>query len=320
MADAPGDFIERLEIEGGIMPASSGAGGITGCSRKKNVLTELINYTNNEFKNISREKIFNRNHSLALSNPGSFGELIALHMYPKSIGSGSKGGCAFDNVELNPTTKKIDTAREVKSVVLEGTKKCKNKKCGKKAPRFQTKCLFCDNTEFTLKHDSRAGICAKAHIEYKEILKEYIIFVIKYNESKNAINIRCFKILSSNLYFNEYVENQYNNGGNTCNLLPYSWDWQLSGPIKLFDIDFYEDKEHNINMYDLENKNHEKLQLINSNTDRKVFTKSCLENYSDEITEEMFGTDGLSYDEYAGKFKHTQKSFGKPRGETSRIR
>ena len=46
---------------------------------------------------IKFEKKYNKNISVAFDGMGKFGELLATIIFPESIGSASKGGCAFDN-------------------------------------------------------------------------------------------------------------------------------------------------------------------------------------------------------------------------------
>ena len=56
----------------------------------------------------------------------------------------------------------------------------------------------------------------KAHKDYynnKYNLNEYILFTAsEFNDKDESINLKCFKILSSNEYFSEYINNQYENG------------------------------------------------------------------------------------------------------------
>lgn len=196
---------------------------------------ELIYWSKDEKRNIEKEKNLNRNLCFAFNGLGDKGEEFALYMYPESIGGSSKGGIAFDNIEINENME-TKFAREIKFVCLEGTKECK--KCKKKCPRFQNNCICCNGNKFKLISDSRAGISSTAHVKYKSLLKEYIIFVMTFNEDKYIINLKCFKFLSTNKYFDAYITNQYENGkGKSCNFLPYSYDWHLSGPIKIMDVD-----------------------------------------------------------------------------------
>ena len=145
----------------------------------------LKNGGSQQFRNIQKEKTQGKNQCYAFLGCGNYGEQLALHMFPKSIGSGSKGGCASDNREYEDG--KLVKTREIKCISLEGTKSCK--KCEQKAPRFQEKCWFCDGNKFTLKPDSRFAPNAKTHFESKKDLKleEYILIVSKFNE-KNRLH------------------------------------------------------------------------------------------------------------------------------------
>jgi len=199
-----------------------------------NFYNELMYWSNDEKRNIEKEKNLNRNLCFAFNGLGDKGEEFALYMYPNSIGGSSKGGMAFDNIELDENME-IKFAREIKFVCREGTKECK--KCKKKCPRFQNECIFCNGNEFKLISDSRASLSSTAHLKYKE-LQEYIIFVMDFNEKKFIINLKSFKFLSTNKYFDAYIKNQHDNSkSKTCNFIPYSYDWHLSGPIKIMNVD-----------------------------------------------------------------------------------
>lgn len=50
-----------------------------------NFFSELNDWKNQEFKNIEREKKFNRNHYFSFKNLGNFGEFLVLLLFPKSI-------------------------------------------------------------------------------------------------------------------------------------------------------------------------------------------------------------------------------------------
>jgi len=286
---------------------------------KKNLYEEIIEWCSSEFKNIRREKTFNKNMSFAFTDLGDTGELFTLILYPESIGSSSKGGCAFDNKEYNDDyTFKI--TREVKFLSLDGSKICKtcetlNKTNGTKretkVPRFQTKCLFCKESNFYIPKDSRWGISAKAHKDYCNNtykLNEYILFLSEFDETNNCINLKCYKIYSSNKYFTDYIENQYENGkGNTCNFQPYSWDFYLSGPISLFDINIDENGEISENFFDLKNENIMNVpkSIIEKNK------KNC--TYEGAVPEE-----GLKYSNIIDVCTIKKKSLGKKRGTITR--
>ena len=272
---------------------------------KKKIYSRLIHWAKEEKKNIQKEKTMNRNLCFTFKGLGDIGEELALYMYPKSIGGSSKGGGAFDNKEINENKETI-FAREIKFVCLEGTKKCK--KCKNKCPRFQDSCIFCGNNKFDKISDSRASISAKSHIQYKHLLGEYIIFVMEYNEKNNIINLKCFKFLSNNEYFDKYIKNQHEKGGQNCNFIPYNYDWYLSGPINIIniDIDISEiEPKLNIIYYDIQS-------IIYENVPNSVFYKEEIEKYN--ITEKY-----TKYEDIVIKdIPIRNKCLGKPRGIVTR--
>lgn len=276
-----------------------------------------------DFKNIQKEKTSTRCQSFAFGDLGSFGEELALYMYPNSIGSGSKGGCAFDNKEVGINMETIK-AREVKCVSLDGSKECVSEMCKghkRKAPRFQTTCSYCGESNFKLRHDSRCGISAKAHMDYHDILSDYILIPCKYEPLTDTINIRAYRINSNNNYFHNYVQTQHNDGkGDTCNLLPYTYDFHLSGPVLLFDISVSQSGDAVVHYFDLDSQNVVPIPLYNENTNTTIFTPKILADYSDGITVEMFKNNGgcIDYNEHINKFRIKNKSHGKERGVTVR--
>ena len=132
-------------------------------------------------------------------------------MYPETIGSGSKGGMSFDNKTLGQDNQLV-SVKEVKTVSLIGTKICTI--CNYKCPPFQTKCIYCKGDDFKNKSDSRASISSGAHIKYKHLINHYIIFVQDYDDNTKTISIKGYKFLSTNNYFNRYIQNQYDSGNN----------------------------------------------------------------------------------------------------------
>lgn len=281
----------------------------------KNLQDEIVDWAKEEFKNIKKEKKLNKNISLAFGNIGGKGEMFTIMLFPESIGSSSKGGCAFDNKEYNKDGK-FKITREVKFLSLDGSKICntcvsQNNKTETKVPRYQTACLFCKQSDFHIPKDSRWGISAKAHKDYYNDtykLNEYILYISETNDDGNKINFKCFKILSSNEYFIKYIDNQFTNGvGNTCNFMPYSWDFYLSGPIILFDIDINEDGSINENFWNLSN-NH------TMNIPKSIIIKNKIYcSYNGIIPEE-----GLEYSEGIKFCVIKNKSLGKKRGTVTR--
>jgi len=271
------------------------------------MITCIEDFSKQTRKNILFEEIKNKNFTKAFKNIGDFGEELVLHMFPESIGSGSNGGCAFDNVELNENkTEKL--AREVKTLSKIQPKQCIN--CKYKIPYFQKICIKCNGVEFKIISDSRFGICSKAHIEYKNLLQEYILIILNYDIITKYINIKMIKLDANNEYFNNYISNQFENSNksNNCNLLPFSYDFHLSGPIMLLDYDI--DENHNII------KNYE---TINSTTIMdipvNIFTKK--EKQDMNINENI---ETIPYDTYKQYFTLRKKNLNKDRGTTSRLK
>ena len=277
---------------------------------KTHLKQEISEWGLDEFKKINKKKKLNKDLCFAFLGLGEIGELFTLIMFPNSIGSASKGGCSFDNREgYNEATGGYNITREVKFASLDGSKQCS--RCKIKTSRFQTECLKCGGKNFKLINDSRWGISAKAHKDYynnKYNLNEYILYVSEFNDKDENINLKCFKILSSNRYFSEYINNQYENGkGNTCNMLPYSWDFHLSGPIMLFDINIKNNGIISENFWNLDNTN---IVNIPKNLIKKN-KKNC--NYEGVIPNE-----GLDYNNYIQYFAMKKKNLGKDRGEVVR--
>lgn len=259
-----------------------------------------------EKQNILKERTFNRNFPFAFLGLGNLGEELVLYLDENSLGSSSKGGCSYDNIVEIDSNFNTLKAREIKFISLNGTKQCK--KCEQKAPPFQLKCLKCSDNNFKLISDSRSGISASAHVKYGHIIQEYVIFISDYDEKCDILNLKCFKILSDNIYFANYCKNQFENGkGNTCNLLPYSYDWYSSGPIKLLDL--------NIICKNL-NENNNFLEILFDNFDNNISEKIPIELLKHlEIDNSI---DFIDYIEIKDQLTLKPKLLGKKRGELTR--
>jgi hypothetical protein len=280
---------------------------------KNQLIQELKDFGINEKKNIIKEKTRNNNQCYAFLGGGDFGEQITLSIFPGTIGSASKGGMSFDNKTLDKD-KNIKSAKEVKFVCLVGTKECKS--CKQKCPPFQKKCIYCNGENFKNYSDSRAGISSKAHIDFKEYINEYIIYVQDYDEKKEIISIIGYKFLSKNMYFNNYIQNQYDSGnknGGTCNLLPYSFDWYMSGPIKFIDIHIDISKFEPIikyNIYNLKSEIYDNIPVVDF---EKILNKNELELFYELPKEKR-----SEYLHVCSKLNIRNKSIGKSRGTTTR--
>jgi hypothetical protein len=263
-------------------------------------------YIAREILNIAKEKNGQKNISYAFRGIGDFGEELATILYPNSYCSASKGGCSFDNFELDLGPNfKITSAREVKTCCHIQPKKCK--KCKEKVPYYQEKCSFCKNDKFIYITDSRFSINAKSHFDYIDLLKEYLLIII--NDKNGIINISVFMIKSSNSYFNNYVKNQLENSksSDTCNLVPYSYDFYSSGPIKIIGLDY--DSSGNLIKEYVDRFNNTSIDL----------DRVCL-NAEEKI---MYGFDGtvqtIPYEDIKDRLVIRKKNLNKPRGKTSRL-
>lgn len=280
------------------------------------ILTEdLKEYGINEKRNIDKEKTRNRNQPYAFIGGGDLGEQLTLDMYPETIGSASKGGMAFDNKTLGKDNK-VDSAKEVKFVCLIGTKKCKN--CKNKCPPFQERCSYCKSDNFKYMSDSRACISSEAHIKYKHIITEYIIFVQDYDNTRQIITIKCFKFSNRNSYFNRYIQNQYDSGkkkGGACNFIPYSYDWFMSGPISIMNVDINISKNEPEIVYHLYNP----LSDIYDDVPNSMLENILTSKEKTIILDKTKLINGcFDYDYIKDKFKLRPKNIGKSRGSTSR--
>jgi len=280
------------------------------------ILTEdLKEYGINEKKNIDKEKTRNRNQPYAFISGGDFGEQLTLDMYPETIGSASKGGMAFDNKTLGKNNELV-SAKEVKFVSRIGTKLCKI--CKNKCPPFQITCLYCKSDNFKYMSDSRAGISSEAHIKYKHLIDVYIIFVQDYDNTTQTITIKCFKFSTKNSYFNTYIQNQYDSGkkkGGTCNFIPYSYDWFMSGPISIMNVDINISKNEPEIVYHLYNP----LSDIYDDVPNSMLEKILTSKEKIIILDKTKLINGcFNYDYIKDIFKLRPKNIGKSRGSTSR--
>jgi hypothetical protein len=267
-------------------------------------IKDFINeYIREEIINIEKEKNGNKNLSKAFRGIGDFGEELATIINPNSFGSASKGGCAFDNFEIN-SSGDIISATEVKTCCHIQPKKCK--KCSKKIPYYQKICSFCNGNEFSKINDSRFGIDAKAHFDYIELLKDYLLIYI--NDIDNIIKISVFVIKSSNIYFNNYIKNQLEKSekSNTCNLLPFSYDFYSSGPIKIIDLEY--DLIGNLLSEYIDRFNDMYLDFDTSCLTSIEKNKYCIK---DEKT--------IPYKEIQNKLEIRNKKLNKERGQTTRL-
>ena len=279
-------------------------------SHESEIKEYIQEYMKNEIQNIYKERKGLKNISKAFRGVGDFGEELTTMIFPKSVCSGSKGGCAFDNNEYNETGELL-LAREVKTCCLMQPKKCNICNSKQKTPYFQEVCIFCKQNNFTHKSDSRFGIDSKSHFKYIDYIKEYVLILIDYDNIANQINLKVFIVDSNNEYFAHYLKNQLEKSekSDTCNLLPYSYDFYSSGPIKIIDLTM--DIECNIvNEY---------INLTNTipiEFDTRILKKK--EKIQMNIPEDT-GVVFIPYHKIKEQLILRDKNLNKDRGDTSRI-
>ena len=272
---------------------------------KNNILQVLLKYIREQKEKIIEEK-GSRNVSRAFLGIGDEGEYWATILFHDTWGCASKGGCAFDNIYFDQTEQRIISAKEIKTCCRIQPKDCTY--CHRKVAYFKDKCPFCDNDSFKYNNDSRFSIDAKSHVDYKNKIRQYLVFVI--DNILNEINIKCFVINSSNSWFDQYINNQLNGSAksNTCNMLPYKFDFHCSGSIKIFDISFNLDQEDDycIHFFDRFNNVYENIPV-------SIFTHKEKKNYNINP-----GLESISYLDIIDKIEHRKKAYNRKRGVISR--
>jgi hypothetical protein len=244
---------------------------------------------------IELEKSNTKNIPLAFIGIGNFGENICSLISGK-LGSGSKGGCAFDLINKENTK-----ADEVKTICLIQPKSCNE--CKIKVPFFQKICLGCNKSNFKKIRDSRAGINVFEHFKYEEKFENYWIVIIDLiHEIEEIIEIKIYKIDAKNEYFRKLLKTQLEKSNSrTTNLLPYSYDFYASGPELTYEIKLYKD---NIDL----KKNMKTMEF-----DTCVLTKKEKELYQIDKTIKK-----IEYIIIKDKLQLRSKSYNKPRGNLIR--
>jgi hypothetical protein len=184
----------------------------------------LVRQFDYELERIQDEEADNLNISQAFDGIGKFGEILTTAIFAGSIGSASKGGCAFDNhclltnkkrevktcciiqpkicnICAKPPQKDPTNAGDIVcSILAEIVDKITGQPVGSgqtKVPFFQKRCLFCGETaNFTYPKDSRFSIDCKAHFAYEAEIVEYVFHLIDYKDDR--IIFETFVIQSAN--------------------------------------------------------------------------------------------------------------------------
>ena len=293
----------------------------------------LVRQFNYELERIQDEEIDNLNISQAFDGIGKFGEILTTAIFPGSIGSASKGGCAFDNHCLGTNKKRevktcciiqpkicntcakpspkepTDAGNIVVSILAEIIDKIAGQTVGAgqtKVPFFQKMCLFCGETaNFTYPRDSRFSIDCKAHFAYEADIMEYVFHLIDYKDDK--IIFETFVIQSVNRYFRQMLKNQLEKGASAhCNFLPRSHDFYSSAPIKILEMVYTRDKQ---------------IQTFVFNPENREICEYPVELLSKELKKTLKvdpQKTHISYEELEDKLEPKKKNFGKLRGAVVR--
>lgn len=296
-------------------------------------LALLVRQFNYELERIQDEETDNLNISQAFDGIGKFGEILTTTIFPGSIGSASKGGCAFDNHCLitnkkrevktcciiqpkicnvcakNSPKESTDVSDIVGKILSEIIDKIAGQTLGAgqtKVPFFQKKCIFCgETTNFSYPKDSRFSIDCKAHFAYENQIVEYVFHLIDYKDDK--IIFETFVIQSANRYFRQMLKNQLEKGASAhCNFLPKSHDFYSSAPIKILEMVYTKEKNIQTFIFDPENREicEYPMELLSKEL-KKTLKVDPQKTH-------------ISYEELEDKLEPKKKNFGKQRGAVVR--
>jgi len=156
-----------------------------------------------------------------------FGEaLFGLHFDLK--GSGTKGSGA----DLVPA--RANFQDEVKTVNLCQPSRCN--KCDRRSPWSDVVCAHCGSTDLKKMSDSRFGISASAHQKDVSTIRQYDLIAIEHVDA-DTFRATAWVIDAKDPYFTTYVEEQAKQTSKTCNLLPRSFDFMMSGAKQVLQVD-----------------------------------------------------------------------------------
>ena len=302
----------------------------------------LVRQFNYELERIQDEESDNLNISQAFDGIGKFGEILTTAIFAGSIGSASKGGCAFDNHCLRTNKKRevktcciiqpkicnsctqinkdnevapSSVAAIVSSILAEIIEKIDPSGVAQplphspnqtKVPFFQKRCLFCGETvNFTYPKDSRFSIDCKAHFTYEADIVEYVFHLIDYKDDR--IIFETFVIQSANRYFRQMLKNQLEKGSSAhCNFLPRSHDFYSSAPIKILEMVYTRTQE---------------IASFVFNPENREICEYPVELLSKELKKTLKmdpQKTHISYEELEDKLEPKKKNFGKIRGAVTR--
>lgn len=293
----------------------------------KEKLKNLLEYLTKDWY---QDMILSKETNVVLFPRGldKIGETISsILLNKKGLGS---GGMGFDLVD----------GTEIKTACLIQPKKCS--KCSAKNVHFVEKCFQCGSEKFEMLHDSRFGINAKMHVDERGHIPRYVLILIEStdldeNEFINLkeevkIRVRGWCINPKNKYFDELAQGQFESEkSNAINFMPLHYDFYMSGPIKIFDVEITlggnnKSPKVNITYFNLKNDLSEQLpcnllkkeELLEVARKNKVYVNGdeSIKNIIEKLSSQKICE--INVNDYS--FGIRKKTYGKERGKLTRKR
>lgn len=211
---------------------------------KEDFLNKIKEWSSNWSKDIN--KSLDRNLTIFGSSVGVEGEYLASLISGKSgTGSGGSGFDLSDGISADESKfaclvqpKVCNKCVDTYSMENNVSKKSIESKC--RIIFFYSNCPKCGGNDFKYIKDSRWGIDSKAGIQYKDKMENYWLQTLEpteYDSNCRTFIYKCFRVLSKNENFSEYLQNQMENGSkDNCNLLPFSVDFYRFSPVKVAEV------------------------------------------------------------------------------------
>ena len=270
-------------------------------SHKTRVEAFLAEYARKWAKDLEMERIYGvpTANSMAFQGVDVFGQVLSS-LLSGMYGNGGRGSG-------HDLSNRKDAAGETKTVCLCQPWKCREKKCKKRSPWTSPKCVHCGSDKRERMNHSRFGISAKSHTKYKDTIKMYYMVAIDYVRDDTVYNVRVWNInCEDNQYFQDYISAQYTDSkSSTVNCLPESYDFYMSGPMRLLTATF--------NLGEIPT-----ILSVDMTESRENMPVDCLNKTEKDIVVEDIDAGYVSYEIVKQKLVRRNKTLGKTRGVTTR--
>jgi len=263
----------------------------------------VIYYARMWQNSLHMERTFGKDLRMPFSFPDidRFGEgLFGLMSGMK--GSGTKGsGADLTDGRIQDEVKTVNLCQPSRC------KTCSKQNSQKRSPWSDTVCAHCGSSDLNKIGDSRFGISASAHVKDEGTIRRYCLVAIEHEEG-DLFSITCWTISSDDPYFLAYITEQNKHTSKTCNLLPRSFDFKMSGAKQVL--------------------------KFNMTLPNDVMTEPTIGAFdTTEVVEDMLGcelysaereklgiqeNESVSIERAKRELTARKKSHGKPRGSTSR--